>query len=98
MTLMLQHLNRSADRSQPKPPEPQQDPPPRPVPLPHPQPSPLGPWGPTYCPTTLARQVYLLLWAERVIPAGPMLDPDGAERAAVDMLRAFGIRPSAGAR
>ncbi|MFG1659012.1 hypothetical protein ACGFIY_21020 [Micromonospora chersina] len=54
------------------------------------------PWpgGPTYSALDLMGEVYLGLWSAGKIPAGPMRDPEGAQRACVDLLRAFGVTPT----
>jgi hypothetical protein len=55
-----------------------------------------GPWpgAPRYSPEELMGEVYLGLWTARVIPPGPMVDPERAVRAAADLLLAFGITPA----
>lgn len=62
----------------------------------NPFPSPF-PNGPTYSALDLMGEVYFGLWGAGKIPPGPMLDPEAAQRACADLLRAFGVTPSDGA-
>ncbi len=59
------------------------------------------PPSPSYSPENLPGEAYLGLWSAGKIAAGPMVDPEpeGAVRAAADLLRAFGtptVVPAAG--
>ncbi|MGS2615107.1 hypothetical protein ACVCAH_11355 [Micromonospora sp. LZ34] len=67
---------------------------PRPRPTPeNPFPTP-WPDAPTYSAVDLIGETYLQLWAAGKIPPGPMRDPEAAQQACVDLLRAFGVVPA----
>lgn len=48
----------------------------------------------TYSALNLLGECYLGLFNTGVIPPGPMPDPEGAQRACADLLRAFGVTPT----
>lgn len=50
--------------------------------------------GPTYSALDLMGETYLALWSAGKIPDGPMRDPERAQRACAELLRAFGVTPS----
>lgn len=88
MAISTIHVPRSGDVPPPD------LPPIRPVnPPPGPTSPPMVPGrDPAYSPEDLIGSAYLGLFLAGVLPSGPMPDPAGARRAAVDLLRAFGVR------